>query len=357
MNCNLQTRINEKYPEEKIEVLEYTTMKEPAKVKCLSCGTEYSLMKAENFIRKGKNCICKKCINNHSGGRLDVESFQAKIDKKYPDEKLKVLNYTLKNEPCSIQCLTCKKIITLQNAESFVNRDKKRVCDDCSKNKRDQMETSINKFKDWMKEQDVFDFCFPFPEEIHSSTLVLSKCKRCGTISKKTIYDYMRGRGCGDCKKNTLKTIQQFQSEVGEDYQVLEYNGMDRRAKFKHLLCGFIYNANPRGYNCPRCRGSKGEKKIRYILTKKEIEFEEQKIWDIEGHKLRTDFYLPAFDKVIEYNGEQHYKPIDFFGGEETFKKQVYYDNLKKEYFADRLLVISYLDYDNIKDIISNSFL
>ena len=343
MNCILQKKINEKYQKEKIEVLEYTLMKNPAKVKCLKCNSEYKLTRAENFIRKEKTCICKKCVNNHNGGRLDINSFQKKIDIKYPKEKLLVLNYSLKNKPCSIKCLKCNKIITLQNAESFLNSKKERVCSNCFKNKRKIIKNTIKKFRNWMSEQNSFVFCFPFPQEIKSTTLLLSKCKKCGSISKKTMYDYMAGKGCSVCKKNTLKTLNQFQSEVGEEYKVLEYNGMN--------------NASPRGYSCPRCKGSKGEKKIRYILMKNNIKFEEQKIWKIKGHNLRTDFYLPSFGKVIEFNGKQHYEPIGYFGGEEIYKKQVLYDNMKKEFFGENLIIIPYYDYDKIEDIITIHFL
>ena len=33
-------------------------------------------------------------------------------------------------------------------------------------------------------------------------------------------------------------------------------------------------------------------------------------------------FYLPSFNLLIEYNGIQHYEPVDFFGGEEQLIKQ-----------------------------------
>ena len=69
---------------------------------------------------------------------------------------------------------------------------------------------------------------------------------------------------------------------------------------------------------------------------------------------------LPPNDKTIillyiEYNREQHYNPIAFFGGEEKFKKQIEYDCLKKDFLKDKLLVISYLDFDKIESILESS--
>jgi hypothetical protein len=40
------------------------------------------------------------------------------------------------------------------------------------------------------------------------------------------------------------------------------------------------------------------------------------------------DIYVPSLRLAIEYHGLQHYQPIDFFGGEEKFKKQQERDNL-----------------------------
>lgn len=54
---------------------------------------------------------------------------------------------------------------------------------------------------------------------------------------------------------------------------------------------------------------------------------------------------------VIECQGQQHFYPIDIFGGEKRFKKQQEYDNKKKEYCKDNnilLIEIPYSDYSKI---------
>jgi hypothetical protein len=348
---SLERKIKERFPNEDIEVLNFTIMKEPATVKCIRCGQTYTLSHAENFVRKAKTCICKKCVNNHTGGRLSIEDFQTKINVKYPHEKLLVLNFTDTKSQCSIKCLKCGNTTTLL-ARSFLVKEKKNVCHFCHKNKQEIMNNKLNEFYEWIKEQNTYSF-FPLPKDIHSHTLILSKCNVCGNINKKTIYDYMRERGCPVCAKNTLKTKLDFQKEIGEEYNILEYKGMDHSCLIKHNLCNFVYKRSPRHYTCPKCGGSKGEKKIRYYLNKNNIIFEEQKVFNIKGHKLRVDFYLPTYNLAIEYQGEQHYKPIDFFGGQKTFEKQVLYDNYKREYFKNNLLEIPYTDYDNIEQILN----
>ena len=353
----LEKRIKEKYPKEDIVVIQYTKMIDPATVKCKRCGSEYTLTHAENFLRKNKKCVCKRCINNGSGGRLTLEGFRKKIDKKYPEEKIRVLSYSLRKKPCTIQCLSCGQIITLDNASSFLSPDKKYICHRCHKNKQDEMNKSISAFYEWMNKQQNFDFCFSLPKDIHSKTLILSKCKQCGHINKKNIYDYMRGRKCPKCTNNIKKTKEEYQAEIGDEYTVLTYNGMGHRSKFKHNLCGFIYSAPTRYYLCPRCKGSKGEQAIRHFLLRSGIPFEEQKKISLQGLIFIMDFYLPSKDMYIEYNGEQHYHPVDFFGGEESFKKQQERDEIKRKSLTNKLLEISYLDYKNINEILTQKFI
>lgn len=333
MNNILQKRINEKFQNENIEVLDYSTMKTSATVKCLKCGNIYTLKRAENFIRKNKVCICTHCINNGSGGRLTLKDFQEKLNIKYPNENLKALKYTLKDKPATVKCLKCGNIYTLENAESFFNKDKKRVCSHCFANKREAMERSINKFKDYISKDNKFELVDYDLSKIKSNTLIKCKCLKCGKINEKNIYDYLKGRGCSCLGNNVILTQEDFQKELGEEYTCLsKYKGREHKVLIKHNLCGFCYNGTGRNYYCPKCQGSKGEKTISFLLDNKGIKYEREKIVEIKNHKLRFDFYLPHYNCFIEFNGEQHYKPIPYFGGEKKFEKQKIYDDYKREY-------------------------
>ena len=185
---HLEKRIKEKYPNQDIKVLKYSTMHDPATVQCKNCQSVYTLTRGENFLRKEKKCICNKCKNNHSGGRLSLEDFQMKINKLYPNQSLTVLNYTLKNRPCTIKCNTCGQEYTLKNAQSFYNKNKKRVCKNCLPNKRNIIKKSIDKFMNWVDTQDAFVFK-DIPEKINSKTLITGYCTKCGKPSEKNIYE------------------------------------------------------------------------------------------------------------------------------------------------------------------------
>lgn len=49
-------------------------------------------------------------------------------------------------------------------------------------------------------------------------------------------------------------------------------------------------------------------------------------------YPLPFDFYLYEYNTIIEYDGEQHFRPIEYFGGNESFKKIVLNDNIKNDY-------------------------
>lgn len=163
---------------------------------------------------------------------------------------------------------------------------------------------------------------------------------------------------CFPTQSNILK--QDYKCPDGYEL-VGKYNGMQEKTQIKCLKCGFIWNVKPNnlefGKGCPKCNKkiSKGEQKIITWLDKHNIDFQFQYPINIEGHHLVMDFYLPSKDLWIEYNGEQHYNPVNFFGGEEKFKKQVYLDQLKQNYFKEKMLIISYLDFDNIESILKSS--
>ena len=83
---------------------------------------------------------------------------------------------------------------------------------------------------------------------------------------------------------------------------------------------------------------------------------EKKKFYDCrDTRQLPFDFYLPDFNAVIEYNGKQHYEPIEYFGGENSFKIQQLHDEIKKDYCENnniRFLSIPY--YSNIKEELNN---
>ena len=122
------------------------------------------------------------------------------------------------------------------------------------------------------------------------------------------------------------------------------------------------------GNRCPICKESHGERKIREYLTKNNIEFIPQKTFSNllgTGNKpLSYDFYIPSKNLLIEFQGEQHYRPVDFNNegmeqAEKNFEIQQEHDRRKREYAQQNnidLLEITYLEEDKIEEILDKTF-
>ena len=72
---------------------------------------------------------------------------------------------------------------------------------------------------------------------------------------------------------------------------------------------------------------------------------------------MHLDFYIPSISTAIECQGEQHFRPIDYFGGDEAFKKQVERDRLKYDLCKKHgVNIIYYCDKVNSKYYIGTEY-
>ena len=111
---------------------------------------------------------------------------------------------------------------------------------------------------------------------------------------------------------------------------------------------------------CPYLAMHKGEEYIKQYLQKNNISFNtQQKFSDLLGTgdgQLSYDFSIPNEKYghiLIEYNGIQHYEAVDYFGGEEQFKKQKEHDKRKRDYAKKhgyKLITVKYT-YDTYESV------
>lgn len=105
------------------------------------------------------------------------------------------------------------------------------------------------------------------------------------------------------------------------------------------------------------CLNSFHENLIARLLTEKDIIFVSQ--WSNDECRypetkrlLYFDFYLPKYNACIEYDGEQHFKPVAFFGGEEGFEERKKRDLFKNSWCERKGIPLLRLSYqDNFQDI------
>ena len=95
-----------------------------------------------------------------------------------------------------------------------------------------------------------------------------------------------------------------------------------------------------KGCGCQKCKQSHGENFVEQYLQSKNISFQQQYSIHVpenirSSKRIYVDFYIEALNTIIEYNGKQHYIPIEHFGGQLAFNSQKKRDNYLRQYCLD----------------------
>lgn len=177
-------------------------------------------------------------------------------------------------------------------------------------------------------------------------------------------------KGCAYCT-GRYKTTEDFINEmiaINSNIEIIgEYTGSENPVDCRCKLCGHLWSPIGRslknGQGCPHCTMSKGEIMVKQFLESHKIIYETQKTFDdcIYEQKLKFDFYLSDYNILIEYDGEQHFKPVDFANkgiewATNLFNKNLEKDAIKNKYCKDnniRLIRIPYYEYNNIEFILT----
>lgn len=154
------------------------------------------------------------------------------------------------------------------------------------------------------------------------------------------------------------KTQEEFEKDVfnklGSEYKVLdEYKGAHSKIILYHSKCGTLFELSPyqfiKGHQkkyCPICyyKKSKGEIKINLFLEENNIPYQKEFVFPgLNG--FRFDFYLPELNTAIEYDGEQHFKAINFFGEEEGLQENQKRDKIKNEFCLKNSITLYRIPY------------
>lgn len=241
---------------------------------------------------------------------MTIEKLQEKINKKFGDVDYEIIYFEGKmTEKFIYKHLDCGKITELKQARSLFNKDIKNFCHnpDCKKRK-----TNIpNRLPIEIAQKRIDDFNYKHEYEIIPETYVSWGNSKC---------------------------------------------------LVRHLFCGKIFKTEPRrlasdmrSASCPCLRKkSKGEHILHNCLEKYSITFEEQKRFK-EMSLAPFDFYLPDYNLLIEFQGRQHFEPVEVFGGQEQLERQKSIDIRKKELakqLGKELLYISYKEMSLIEEIL-----
>ena len=343
---------------------------------CLNCG-EIFMCQPKDVIRYEYGG-CKIC-SQKARVKTKTQS-QEKIETRMKDKgitNIKLLSqYTKMKDKHDFECLDCGCIWST-SMDKILNKGT--GCPDCARIYKTKHKTTeeeflekfsklnkpyimIGEYKDY---QEVTDF----------------KCLYCGNIFKNTPRDMTKSGGCLACMgerigKKRTKPFEEMLRQVKENNSNMEYASGYKNAHspcwFRCKSCGQFIKTSPlniiggRGKNgCRTCVSSMGERTIYKTLSSNNIHIETQKTFPnllgINENYLRYDFYLPDYNLLIEYQGEQHEYPVRFNSepqeeAESNFKRQQEHDRRKREYAKEnniKLLEIWYYDFDNIIEILN----
>ena len=91
---------------------------------------------------------------------------------------------------------------------------------------------------------------------------------------------------------------------------------------------------------------SKGVERIIQLLQENNIPFEREKRFDDckDVYPLPFDFYVNN-EYIIEFDGEQHFKPVESWGGFQAYLRTIQHDNIKNEWCFKNNIPIIRLNY------------
>ena len=308
--------------------------------------------------------------------RLTKEQFIEKSRKvhgdKYDYSKVEYINNSTK------VCIICP--IHGEFWQTPANHMNGQDCPECS-GRGNTTESIIEKFK--KIHGDKYDYSKVIFERVDKKVCII--CPIHGEFWQEPSNHVNGKNGCPKCGYNNIHNKRKYTNEWfiekaraihGDkyDYSKVEYYNIDTPVCIICPIHGEFwqtpYHHLRRKQGCPICKQSHMENDISNFLNKNNIRFIPQcDNKTFEWLKRQSlDFYLPDYNVAIECQGEQHFQPVEHFGGEKKLETMRKLDikkyklceehNIKLYYFSDVNVDFPYHVYKNreilLKEIKNN---
>lgn len=174
------------------------------------------------------------------------------------------------------------------------------------------------------------------------------------------------GYNCPKCSPNhrwDYDEVKEYVESFGYELLDTTYKNCDEpltlRCPHGHVHTNTLAHFVHDGTRCSVCRESKGENNVRQFLEDNGIEYRRQERFDNCRFRIHLpfDFYIPSMNVCIEFDGEQHYIPVDYSGKktplelQEDFELRMIKDHIKNVYCKQHnitLIRIPYWDKENV---------
>lgn len=371
-NTDFINEIKDKFGDEYLFLEKYKNAKTP--ILCRhKCGHEWYI--SPTNILQGKGCPkCKKKLKY----TLDdaKQMFENKglilLANEYIDANTKMPFICKKHKDKGIQ---------LKTLSSVINRDTL-GCKYCGyeESKRKQIDLNLyDEMRECFKKNGLLLLDTEYKGVNHKYKCSCLKNPEHGVFYKG--YDDVKysNQGCPRCSYEQLINFHRYDVEYykniieskGYIFINVEYNHRDNGGTKIYYICpkhkehGVQVQHVSKIYTqgCSYCSSSNGEKIIEKYLNENNIEyipqFKFKELKGVGGAMLSYDFFIPLYNYLIEFQGIQHEKAIDIFGGEKQLKTQKEHDSRKRKYAFENgyeLIEIWYTDIDKIDEILDTYF-
>lgn len=264
---------------------------------------------------------------------------------------------TLSKEPKF--CLICGKPVKIKG----------QCCPVCNKRRRALMKNGVSiatviKLKEIYKVEDILTFLEKNPQKIMPGIFSTSKVER--AVARKEQWKIYRS---DEYKKTAFKKGEYIPSYIKEmfkgsvDKELVGVSGnkynpsvyfICKKCNKEQCIKYDILKARS-GHNC-EANLSSGEFIVKEYLGQRDISFTTQRetltcINPITQCIMPYDFELTELNILIEVQGDQHYKYVEYFHGcIENFEYQQWKDEIKKENAEKHGYQLIYISYEDFSD-------
>ena len=193
-----------------------------------------------------------------------------------------------------------------------------------------------------------------------------SECEYLGTNVKVKLYDKLKNKWIEQVPKSHLKgfevlklTKEEFHKKCNlvHDfkyvYDLRQYkSGLNSKLDIickQHGVFNLKAATHIYGTGCSKCDEYRANRIIKQTLNKMNISYIQQHFFD--NSELPFDFYMPGKRTCIEFDGLQHFQPVDHFGGLKSYEQLKINDKIKDDYCEDNYIDLIRIRYDQIDKI------
>lgn len=183
---------------------------------------------------------------------------------------------------------------------------------------------------------DVYDYSKSIFSQV--SDKITITCKEHGDFIQR-VSSHLAGNKCRLCyledsrlgKEKFIASARKVHGDV-YDYSKVVYRGSKEKVEILCPIHGSFWqkpNTHTSSKNgCSFCYESRGERALALVLKKFKLDHIRE--YRIPPRLFRYDFCIPEIKILIEFNGIQHYRPVEFFGGQYEFERTRERDEEKK---------------------------